>query len=217
MPRPISNIIGHRFNRLTVLEILNQPGQTKYLCLCDCGVSTVVWRSNLIRGHTSSCGCLHRDSAVSRHITHGLNGTYIGAAWSCMVQRCFNANNPSFKYYGARGIKPCEFIRASPLHIILTIGHRSSQEFTLDRINNSLGYTCGQCPECLEHSWPMNMRWATRTTQARNTRRSRLISIDGVTKCLKDWADEMGIWPAQLRKLIAKGRIGVIEHRPDLQ
>jgi DNA-binding XRE family transcriptional regulator len=60
MPRPLIDLVGKRFGRLTVMHMAgqNKHGQHRWLCQCDCGgVSTVVGTS-LRRGTTRSCGCL---------------------------------------------------------------------------------------------------------------------------------------------------------------
>ena len=55
------DIIGHQFGKLTVISSTNiiRGGQRIYLCDCQCGTKNIeVGRSNLLTGHTSSCGCL---------------------------------------------------------------------------------------------------------------------------------------------------------------
>lgn len=59
----MNNIIGQKFNRLTVLEkTLNKRG-TSYLynCICDCGNYTMATSTELKSGHKKSCGCLHTE------------------------------------------------------------------------------------------------------------------------------------------------------------
>lgn len=56
------DIIGKRFNKLTVLkftgkETVKGKNYYKYLCRCDCGNEAVIGRSNLLSGHAKSCGC----------------------------------------------------------------------------------------------------------------------------------------------------------------
>lgn len=55
------NLVGQRFGRLTVLELLddsNKFNRRQYKCKCDCGNETIVTGSLLLNGHTSSCGCI---------------------------------------------------------------------------------------------------------------------------------------------------------------
>ena len=55
------DIVGEIFGKLTVLASTNEirGGQRMYLCECECGTQTLIGRSNLITGHTSSCGCIN--------------------------------------------------------------------------------------------------------------------------------------------------------------
>ena len=63
-PKDLSNMIGKRFGKLTVIERklnhITPSGQKKamWLCICDCGNEIVVSSQSLKTGHTKSCGCL---------------------------------------------------------------------------------------------------------------------------------------------------------------
>lgn len=77
-------------------------------------------------------------------------------------QRCTNANTGAFADYGGRGI---EFrfpsLRAFAEWVLHTIGPKPTERHSLDRIDNS------------RHYEPGNLRWATRSEQARNKRAYR--------------------------------------------
>ena len=53
------NYVGQSFGELTVLEMLYgyKNGKTYCRCLCSCGQEYIVSMSNLVSGHTKSCGC----------------------------------------------------------------------------------------------------------------------------------------------------------------
>ena len=61
---------GRRFGRLSIIEMAPpKSGEpTKYLCRCDCGIATVVFAHVLLKGTTSSCGCL-KEQVISSHNT----------------------------------------------------------------------------------------------------------------------------------------------------
>ena len=67
------DITGQRFGRLTALRRVPAPEGTApndyWLCRCDCGTERVVLASNLIRGHTKSCGCLKQRDLTGQRIS----------------------------------------------------------------------------------------------------------------------------------------------------
>ena len=56
--RPIIDLKGKRFGRLTVLSLAPEHthGMARWLCRCDCTRETVVRGGNLRNGNTKSCG-----------------------------------------------------------------------------------------------------------------------------------------------------------------
>lgn len=118
------NLGGQKFDRLTVIEEAgkrDKSGHVIWLCRCSCGNYTEVSSNHLNKGNTKSCGCLNKDKARELCRTLGLNGATHGGSrmaggeesrlyrtWLDMRWRCRNPNNPSYKYYGPKGIKVCE-------------------------------------------------------------------------------------------------------------
>ena len=71
MGRPAENLIGKKFNRLTVIRRATEEEwprgsgrHAKWLCQCDCGNYTFVQSSDLKNGGTKSCGCLAEENAA---------------------------------------------------------------------------------------------------------------------------------------------------------
>lgn len=60
MSKPI-DLTGKVFGQLTVVEMLPER---KCRCRCSCGEETIAYRSNVVGGHTKSCGCLKYRSRV---------------------------------------------------------------------------------------------------------------------------------------------------------
>lgn len=79
-----------------------------------------------------------------------------------MFDRTGNPRNPSFRYYGGRGITVCNRWRSFE-NFLADMGQRPAGK-SIDRIDNDGNYEPGNC------------RWATRVEQMRNTRRSRSIA-----------------------------------------
>lgn len=203
---------GKRFGFLTVIKFKEKrpPNGYYWNCRCDCGKTTVVAASNLRSGTTQSCGC---GIKVSRQIKHRLSRTPIYNTWSGMKERCYYKPHIAYKYYGARGIKVCEFLSNSPSSIIQTIGLKPKGK-SIDRIDNKGNYSCGLCDECVQDGWPMNIRWATSRQQNRNRRNNRPLTINGVTMLAVEWAEFVGITPTTIYHRINRGESGSDLIRP---
>lgn len=96
---------------------------------------------------------------------HGKYGTPEYRAWRKMLDRCHNPRGRDYFRYGARGIFVCDEWRSDFTIFLSDIGLRPSSSHSIDRINNSLGYSAKNC------------KWATRKEQARNTRRNVFVNI----------------------------------------
>lgn len=106
---------------------------------------------------------------------HGMSGSPEHNTWSSMIQRCHNRTNPNYDNYGGRGIEVCERWKNSFMSFYDDMGERPSGT-TLDRINNSAGYS------------PANCRWATYTLQSMNKRpRSSASGYRGVYPHRSKW------------------------------
>jgi hypothetical protein len=178
------NIVGQRFDRLVVISNEGPLGLPKrrefyWKCQCDCGSELLVIGSKLRNQHTRSCGCLRDDKTAARQRTHGLSNHPAFSSWNSMMSRCFNPLNPAFHHYGGRGISVCERWK-SVENFIADMGDRPKGT-SIERIDNSKGYS------------PENCKWATQTEQLRNTRSNVLLTFNGETKCLTQWAEEVGI------------------------
>lgn len=179
------DITGARFGRLVAVKCLQrgrQPGASGpvlWLCKCDCGTFVSAKPDSLNKGEKKSCGCL-RDEA-----THGGSNTSLYSTWNGIKNRCFNKEAINYKDYGARGItmhKPwSESFSAFRDYILLTIGNKPSEDYSLDRKDSS------------KHYAPGNIRWATRTQQNNNSRRNLVITHCGLTMTLSEWCSYLNI------------------------
>jgi hypothetical protein len=110
-----------------------------------------------------------------------------------MKKRCLNPSRPNYKYYGARGIRVCDRWLHSFEKFFEDMGPRPAPGYSIERRDNDGDYT------------PENCYWATWSQQARNTRRSRVITFNGETKILSEWADATGIPANTLCKRLSRG------------
>lgn len=183
---PAAASIGQRFGRVVVLGICGKDthGRAIALCRCDCGLTPVIDLYKLRIGHTRSCGCLRQEL----NTTHGGSYSVTYSSWRMMKKRCNDPNYPKYDSWGGRGIRVCQ--RWCEFKEFLEdMGHRPSGT-SLDRINNDGDYEPGNC------------RWATRKEQNSNTRRNVLLTFNGKTQNLTEWARELNV-----RYLVLWGRL----------
>ena len=64
-----NDIIGKKYNKLTILSLDHITKNRKYMykCKCDCGNEIIVRRENIISSHTKSCGCLKHKKHTKRN------------------------------------------------------------------------------------------------------------------------------------------------------
>ena len=193
-PRPnrhyFSDLVNLRFGHLVVTRYAGIRNRNRsWECLCDCGNNTIVLGTNLRRGTTQSCGCLRKIVATK----HGMRYTAEYRIWKHMRGRCLCPTDASFDRYGERGISICQQWIDSFDSFYSDMGPRPSPKHSIDRIDNSLGYT------------PENCRWATSTIQANNRRSNHLVTYNGKTHTITEWAQIVGIKQPTLRKRLRNG------------
>lgn len=197
MPQPLHIEKGQRFGEWTVESEAPRVGRRRsraWNCLCDCGQGRVVRQEHLVHGASRSCGHTVRSHGQS-FVDGKPTAEYV--AWKNMKARCDNPNAENYADYGGRGIQyEPEW---SDFHaFFLDVGPRPSPEHTLDRKDNDVGYFRG------------NVRWATNVEQQRNKRRTLMLTVDGATKSVRQWADERGLDPKLVAARMRAGATGSI-------
>lgn len=113
---------------------------------------------------------------------HGQWGTKLHRQWLGMRQRCTNPKHPSFKHYGARGIKVCDAWSDFRVYMAWCQDNgyvwEAPYRQELDRIDYNGNYE------------PDNCRWVAPQQNRRNTRAARMLKAFGETKSMSDWADD---------------------------
>ena len=196
MGKPLADIKGQAFGRLTVLErdsFVN--GKTRWLCSCECGKQVSVIGQLLRNGKTKSCGCLRADRASEVAFKHG---GYVGCKpsrtmriWKNMIQRTCNPNCRMYSRYGGAGIGVCESWRT--FERFLSDMGQAPDDLTLERVDNNKGYS------------PDNCKWATYTEQNRNKSSSKNLTLNGKTQVAVAWIQELGLTDSKVYKRIRRG------------
>jgi len=111
--------------------------------------------------------------------------------WINMRRRCSSPRHCQAYLYGGR-VHVCKRWDESFEAFYADMGPRPSARHSLDRIDNEGNYE------------PGNVRWATPKEQARNTSRTRMLTVGDTTKPLVEWAEELGITPQALEYRLEK-------------
>ena len=123
--------------------------------------------------------------------------TRIYSIWSNMKGRCHNSNALNFKLYGGRGIEVCWMWKNNFLAFWKWAQETGyTDELQIDRIDNDGNYE------------PTNCHWVTRSQNCRNKRGNRHITINGETKLLIEWSEQVGIHLTSMMKRIERHGVG---------
>ena len=117
----------------------------------------------------------------------------LAITWANMIDRCYNPDAQSYHWYGARGTGMCERWQHSVAAFIEDMGFPPTLKHSVDRI------------DCNGNYEPSNCRWATQEEQNNNTRRSKLITWNGKTQSVRDWAKEYNIGARALSERLRRG------------
>ena len=182
------NLIGKKFNSLTVQDFIYVPKHNRYMlkCKCDCGTVKYIRSNRVINGYTKTCGCQNIGIRANDMFGITRKEPHLYSVWNTMRHRCTNPKNWKYESYGKRGISVCdEWLKDffSFREWAWANGYR--QGLSLDRIDNNGNYE------------PSNCRWADNYVQQRNKRNNRYIEYKGKRQTVADWADELKIpYPA---------------------
>lgn len=184
---------GTRFGNWTYLR----PGEGYRWCMqCVCGTVREIRSQDLRQGASTSCGCLSSFGVAGgrANLKHGVDyGSKLYRTWRNAKNRCFNPKATKYKDYGAVGISMCSEWANSFEAFAEALGEPPSNLHSIDRIDNTLGYV------------PGNIRWATAKEQANNRKNSRLLTFQGATLSLSQWAEKLGIGYRTLNYRLLKG------------
>jgi hypothetical protein len=209
----VKDLTGHRSGRLEALRLSEiRKGRTYWMCLCKpewggCGKEVEIRADSLQTGNTQSCGCQKIDSATK----HGHNRSAKGGhkpsrtynSWQSMKQRCYYEQQDSYAYYGAVGVTVCD----------RWLGENGFENFLSDLGERPAKHTLDRFPDRDGNYEPGNCRWATPQQQAWNRSSNRIITIDGESHCVGEWAVLKGIPRTVIQDRLALGwgdRIAVL-------
>jgi len=145
------DLTGKKFGRLTVTgftrNTVESTGARRLLwkCTCVCGKNTLVQGSNLLSGHTKSCGCLSSEVTAKRNFVHGMTREPEYIVWQGIKERCYNPNCKAFAHYGGRGITMDESWVEDFETFYKDMGPRPSTKHTIERKDVNGNYCKDNC------------------------------------------------------------------------
>jgi len=136
----MGNVVNKKTNKVLYKEGL-------YECFCGNKFRASIYDINY--GKIKSCGCLKSFHNATKHALYSV--------YYDILRRCYDDSRKDYKHYGGKGILVCDSW-LSFRNLIHDMGNGFKPGLSIDRIDASKGYCVDNC------------RWATKTTQARNTR-----------------------------------------------
>lgn len=123
---------------------------------------------------------IHIKTNAEAHCRHGLSDTRPYKIWLAMKTRCDNCNQPIYEQYGAKGISyPDKWETFEGFWEDMEDGY--SDDKTLDRLDSIQSYSEENC------------RWIDYKGQNRNKSDNVLVTYNGETKTIAEWAEEIDI------------------------
>lgn len=192
--RKSQDVTGQQFGHLTAIAYVRSDDGAIWRFRCDCGneverkIGAVRWSAKTGTAEYISCGCQHNFTK------HGLSSHRLNSVWRDMKKRCYNIASKSYPDYGGRGIVLCdEWQEHFAAFYNWAVANGYEDDLTIERKNHDGPYS------------PANCTWIPRAEQNRNTRASRWITHNGVTKLLADWARDTEIQSPTIIFRLQKG------------
>ena len=180
----VQDIIGQKFNRLTVIKRLQNDKyqNTRWLCQCDCGKYIETYGISLRNNKTKSCGCLTNELRRKKKKDNPFIKEPLYWRYTRIKSRCFSKSNRRYKDYGGRGISMCDEWKNDFMSFYnWAMANGYKDDLTIDRIDNDKGY------------YPENCRWVNNKEQANNRRNNIIVKYQDKEMTLKQWASLLNL------------------------
>lgn len=153
-------------------------GKTRYQIADETGVSP------------ARIGSLLQQYGIRRYTVHrhGLCNHPLNVMWCGIKERCTNPNADNYQWYGGRNITICDEWKTFTNFYEWAVSHGWQPGLSIDRIDNSKGYS------------PDNCRFINHQEQCRNRRSNVSVTVDGVTHLQCEWEELLGLRPKTIAK-----------------
>ncbi len=173
-------VVGQRFGRWVVVgDVMRSNGERYVEVACECGGTAKTARYlDLANGSSTGCVRCWPRNPIRKHGDAGAGMARLYSIWIGMRRRCYDVNSKNYPLYGGAGISVDPAWENYPRFRAWALTNGYAPHLTLDRIDGTGNYT------------PSNCRWATLQQQARNRSTNVLLTAEGETKTVADWADD---------------------------
>ena len=193
------DLTGDKYGYLTVIKMSDtrtRAGRIQWECICECGKHVTIPAHKLRCGETKSCGCHHYD--CNHRSKKAKNNPRLYNVYSGIKKRCNNPNNGGYPEYGGRGITLCHEWKTFDAFCDWALANgydenAAHHECTIDRIDNSKGYS------------PDNCRWVNMIEQANNKRNNKMLTFNGKTQTMAEWTRECGFKNGVISQRLSRG------------
>ena len=177
--------IGERVGIFELVELIpekSNDGHIIYKGVCqECGFERIARYSDLKR------------TTICTHNYTNWSNKRIGKIFRDMKRRCYEKDNDSYRWYGAKNIRIYdEWLNNPKTFEIWALNNGYSDELTIDRKDEDLDY----CPE--------NCRWVSHTYNSKYKSTTSMIQVGDICHTGREWADVLGLGTNVINTYIRK-------------
>lgn len=187
--------IGETHGIYTIIDMLNEKdkyGHYIYIAKCNkCGYEKRSHYGGISREKGKTTTCTHLTSTGDYIQNIKWKNYRIKKIFAGMKQRCYNKNDESYKWYGAKGIKICdEWLKNPLLFEEWSLKNDYSDNLSIDRINANKDYS------------PNNCRWISLDENSRRAGKVNWIVVNNESLTGRQWAEKLGLGSLTIDKYI---------------
>lgn len=179
--------IGETHGIFYILDVLPEKdkyGHWVYDCVCTkCGFHRYS-HYGAIAGEKSIINTCKHLGANGEYIVYGYkwSNKRIGNIFSGMKTRCYNKDDKSYRWYGAKGVKICdEWLNNPKLFEEWSLSNGYADNLTIDRLKSDQDYS------------PSNCRWIPLKENAKRAGNVNWITVNEETLTGRDWSKKLGL------------------------
>lgn len=114
-----------------------------------------------------------------KHIYHGI------------VDRCYNFNNKSYRFYGGKDVKICEeWLNNPKLFEDWSLNNGYEDGLTIDRIDPNKNYS------------PENCRWISSLDNSKYKSTTKVTTVNGISHTGREWAEVLELGTNTINKML---------------